>query len=222
MRAIEITECDTLNNPPPRPYERLRLPPESEAFAPDARCIRLLDILPATGDQALSPLEGRLRIIDLAHREPYAALSYVWGIDNEHKNVTIGDVGLLITANGYSALLHLRKKLNTTFSIWVDAICIDQENEKEKERQIPLMGDIYNQAERVYIWLGDGNPASDRAMQLLGKTGLLDCFFSDIEKSQSLRRPRVWRAFWRLFNPFRRHKNNLLPRYGKFQVVLAI
>jgi hypothetical protein len=34
---------------------------------------------------------------------------------------------------------------------WVDTICIDQDNEKDKERQIPLMGEIYGKAHAVII-----------------------------------------------------------------------
>ncbi|EXF84170.1 hypothetical protein CFIO01_05673 [Colletotrichum fioriniae PJ7] len=38
--------------------------------------------------------------------------------------------------------------------VWIDAICIDQTNPREKAVQIPLMGEIYAQSSAVYIWLG--------------------------------------------------------------------
>jgi hypothetical protein len=38
--------------------------------------------------------------------------------------------------------------------LWIDQLCIDQDNNVEKGPQIQLMGDIYRNAERVVIWLG--------------------------------------------------------------------
>lgn len=42
-------------------------------------------------------------------------------------------------------------------TIWIDALCINQENttNKEKEGQIRLMGRIYSQADTVCMWLGE-------------------------------------------------------------------
>jgi hypothetical protein len=37
---------------------------------------------------------------------------------------------------------------------WIDAICIDQLNVREKNEQVPRMGDIYSMAGRVWIWMG--------------------------------------------------------------------
>ncbi len=47
-----------------------------------------------------------------------------------------------------------RGNTNLLLEFWIDAICIDQENATEKQVQIALMGDIYANAKRVYIWLG--------------------------------------------------------------------
>jgi hypothetical protein len=49
--------------------------------------------------------------------------------------------------------------------IWIDAICIDQANEKEKENQIPLMAEIYAKARRVVVWLGEAKDDSDQALE---------------------------------------------------------
>jgi Heterokaryon incompatibility protein (HET) len=45
---------------------------------------------------------------------------------------------------------------NTDY-LWIDAICIDQTNEIEKASQIPLMGNIYSNAELVIVWLGENS-----------------------------------------------------------------
>ncbi|KAF2001907.1 heterokaryon incompatibility, partial [Amniculicola lignicola CBS 123094] len=92
----------------------------------------------------------------------FTALSYVWGPPGPSHVFLLG-IPFPVTSNCYSALWHLRKKLGA-FCIWVDALCIEQANIKEKEQQIPLMGQIYSSAENVYIWLGEGNAATERAM----------------------------------------------------------
>jgi hypothetical protein len=38
--------------------------------------------------------------------------------------------------------------------IWVDALCTAQDNDEEKNHQIPLMRHVYKQAETVLAWLG--------------------------------------------------------------------
>jgi hypothetical protein len=65
----------------------------------------------------------------------------------------------------------LRKNLGA-FCVWVDAVCIDQQNAREKAQQIPLMGDIYAVASEFYIWLGEGDAATDKALSFLAHRGL--------------------------------------------------
>ncbi|KAJ6282319.1 ankyrin repeat-containing domain protein, partial [Bipolaris maydis] len=52
--------------------------------------------------------------------------------------------------------------------LWIDAVCIDQGDEKEKGHQVQQMGEIYQMAERVIIWLGTGSEDSDNLMEFLG------------------------------------------------------
>ena len=54
-----------------------------------------------------------------------------------------------------------------SFVIWIDAICINQNDEREKANQISLMQDIYSTTNPTYIWLGEGNPGTDEAMYYL-------------------------------------------------------
>jgi hypothetical protein len=63
------------------------------------------------------------------------------------------EVTISITQNLYDALVHLRQRW-TSRELWVDAICINQEDNAEKAAQIPLMGRVYFLAKRVIIWLG--------------------------------------------------------------------
>jgi len=91
----------------------------------------------------------------------FTAFSYVWGHSTGSKTISIGSVNLPIRDNCFSALWHLRRKFPTDFTIWIDAVCIDQTLTEEKEQQIPLMGDIYSIADVTFVWLGEGSEASD-------------------------------------------------------------
>jgi hypothetical protein len=146
---------------------------------PNSKCIRVLDIhAPIALNLSQGPeiIYADLRVLDLERRPSFAALSYVWGAyAPEPHDITCRDCKIPVTANCYSALLHLRNRLGG-FTIWVDAICIDQDNNAEKSQQIPLMNHIYSDAKAVYVWLGDGNPASDRAMRYLAHAGKLEYF----------------------------------------------
>ena len=134
--------------------------------------IRLLELKPAA-DRALS-LECTLRHSALSSAR-YSCLSYVWGdpIKDEKSKIGIAykkpireyfkpkrrrgsesnkcymKIGSSLTA----ALRHLRHKRNRV-TIWADALCINQEDPKEKSWQVPLMMRIYSNAKSVHAWLG--------------------------------------------------------------------
>lgn len=38
--------------------------------------------------------------------------------------------------------------------LWIDSICINQEDVEERNSQVKIMGDIYKNASTVVIWLG--------------------------------------------------------------------
>lgn len=81
---------------------------------------------------------------------------------------------LRIAANVDALLRRLRRLLgHGPVRLWVDAVCLNQRDEAEKARQIPLMGAIYQAARRVHVWLG-GERAEDarRAFALLRRVDL--------------------------------------------------
>src|ERR1700755_3463892 len=59
---------------------------------------------------------------------PYEALSYVCGSEEKPKRITVNEQNLRVTQNLYSVLLRLQDPFCSRV-IWVDAICINQENE---------------------------------------------------------------------------------------------
>lgn len=105
----------------------------------------------------------------------YEALSYYWGQDEARTPITIQSATSKqfrderlgwenyslgkyhIRPNLHAALLHLRLPDRKTV-LWVDALCIDQENADEKTKQVSRMHEIYSEARNVCVWLG--NPKS--------------------------------------------------------------
>jgi hypothetical protein len=51
--------------------------------------------------------------------------------------------------------------------LWIDAICINQEDEEEKAIQIRMMSAIYAEASMVIVWLGVLDAARLKALELI-------------------------------------------------------
>ncbi|CAI6328428.1 unnamed protein product [Periconia digitata] len=177
-------------------------------ISPKSRCIRLLHIHapdPSKGDDG-GPIYSDVTIADLSLNPSFDALSYVWGTSAPVPDVvSCNGIAFHVTSNCYSAMQHLRKMLGS-FTIWVDAISLNQKDNLEKAHQIGLMGDIYSGARTTYIWLGKGSASTERAMDLLSKTGFLEFFFEnggDLEQPVRAR-PRVYASY----------ANQLMARWG--------
>ena len=114
--------------------------------------IRLLDLSPSLWT---ARLHGTLRIVSLDDQPEYEALSYTWGASTEGRSMTVDShCQLQITDNLFRALRRLRRKARTR-TVWIDAICIDQDDDEEKSQQVSMMGTIYNKATSVVLWLGE-------------------------------------------------------------------
>jgi hypothetical protein len=125
----------------------------------NGRQIRLLSLLPGSKEESIScRLETQALEDDQLH---FKALSWAWGPPGSpEKSVTVNGQKISIRKTLYEALQTLRCPGEVRV-FWIDAICIDQNNDKEKERQIPLMADIYTSASSVTIWLGDSSSDID-------------------------------------------------------------
>ncbi|KAK4222626.1 heterokaryon incompatibility protein-domain-containing protein [Podospora fimiseda] len=108
-----------------------------------------------------SPLHGSLLNTTLSDCdfdliEPWTALSYVWGAPNPKTNGTI-ILDLIhhmpIGASLDAALRDLRDASRIR-RVWADALCIDQQNIPERNKQVTMMGRIYTTANHTVIHLG--------------------------------------------------------------------
>jgi hypothetical protein len=97
-----------------------------------------------------------LETVTLEDGLQYEALSYAWGNVSIREFVMIEDVRLTVTTSLKSALRHLRHDTETR-KLWIDAICINQDDTDERSKQVCIMKDIYTSASSVIIWLGEEN-----------------------------------------------------------------
>lgn len=123
--------------------------------------IRVLEIQPGQFDDKIV---SKFRYADLAsaHLE-YEALSYVWSkprftwqkpSDMPRVETECNGHPLWISKNLEQAVRHIRLPSAATF-LWADAMCINQDDIRERGHQVTLMTSIYQKAKRVVIWLGD-------------------------------------------------------------------
>jgi hypothetical protein len=125
--------------------------------------IRLLSLLPSESSE--TPLRSIIVHVPIESARDYRALSYVWGTDLRSSMLETAGGFVNITASLYTALQHLRRKKKPLF-LWVDAVCINQDDDEEKEIQIRLLPLIFRQAMSTLVFLGQGT-MYDRAMQAL-------------------------------------------------------
>lgn len=116
------------------------------------RQIRLLQLSPGTDSD---PIHISLSETTLYESLPFEALSYVWGDASVKKEIVCDRQCFLVTVNLYHALLRLRQPANSRL-LWVDAICINQNDLEERSQQVQFMRDIFSTASRVVVYLGHG------------------------------------------------------------------
>ncbi|PMD48905.1 HET-domain-containing protein, partial [Hyaloscypha variabilis F] len=130
---------------------------------PDLNEIRLMTLLPCVEDQ--SRVRCTFEHTSLINPPEFCALSYCWGDPNITREITINGSSCQITTNLESALYQLGKKGYTR--LWVDAICINQDDKVEKSQQLLWMGSIYRRAKEVVAWLGEEDVISAMVMDYI-------------------------------------------------------
>jgi len=148
------------------------------------------------------PIECRLFETWLHHLEgvPYEALSYHWGGSNKDAEITLDGCKSKITNNLFSALLYLRLEDRDRI-LWIDAICINQDDKKERGHQVGQMRSVYKNADQVIVWLG--LPTRDVEL-LIAKMNEMSADLDLFHLETTLD---IWQKSW--------HDSNLSDRYRR-------
>jgi hypothetical protein len=123
--------------------------------------IRILTLHAGSGDSLIS---CDLNEVPLSANPKYEALSYVWGDEANKLPAQVAGKTVAITVNLSIALHHLRLPTQSR-TLWVDALCINQQDLDERSSQVQLMGEIFGAASCVLIWLGEAVESSKLAFE---------------------------------------------------------
>lgn len=95
----------------------------------------------------------------------YTALSYTWGEATPFDRLHLQDgFSLSITKNLSDVLRQFRNPFRAVF-LWIDQVCINQNNLQEKSQQVRQMHLIYSKASTVFVWLGPHTESSKLALR---------------------------------------------------------
>lgn len=117
--------------------------------------------------QDIDPLRGRLEHVTLADPSRFVAVSYEWGDPTKTRSNTLGNGSAFpITESLHNALRDIRRDYLSRESrtLWVDAICIDQQNITERQHQVSIMSQIYRSATIAITYIGPARDNSDLAI----------------------------------------------------------
>ncbi|KAK1689361.1 heterokaryon incompatibility protein-domain-containing protein [Colletotrichum godetiae] len=132
----------------------------------ETKSTRLLQFQHQQEDESL---QCTLATHSLNDAPPFIALSYVWGAPEPTYDITINEVIFKVRENLWHALQRLahianndencisrQKKSGTVLPkyFWVDAVCINQDDNSERGHQVGLMKDIFSTAHFVISWIG--------------------------------------------------------------------
>lgn len=123
----------------------------------DQSSIRLLSLLPPT---SVDDLRLKLKSAVLSEASGnYSAISYTWGPETKTKLAWINGTAVPLRENIWNCLHHLAQSQENvqSYHLWADAICINQDDQQEKESQVRLMGQIFSCADSVLVWLGEAS-----------------------------------------------------------------
>lgn len=142
-------------------------PPPTSLYKPltETDEIRLLELQPGLEDATIS---CTIRHVKLSGEPSYEALSYEWGSDDVAKAILVNNHPLKVRDNLWNALIHLRSRTEPR-TLWIDALCIRQQDTLERNHQVNQMGQIYSSAQKVIAWLGLPDSSSSKAFTTLAR-----------------------------------------------------
>ncbi|KAM0435864.1 hypothetical protein ACHAPT_002755 [Fusarium lateritium] len=144
----------------------------------DDQEIRLLHVEPGEFDDPIKAYFSQASLKNVEEKSlNFDALSYCWGDVSDRIDIFLApsrddssDEEALrrfsVGRSAAEALRRLRRK-DETLVIWIDAVCINQDDLEERAQQVTLMSSIYSLASAVHIWLGENNLGVETCLRLI-------------------------------------------------------
>jgi Heterokaryon incompatibility protein (HET) len=132
-------------------YDELPLPATEQS-------IRLIAFRSANDQN--EPLAAELLVVPLDSNPEYVAISYCWGPPTSTRPVTCNNTIIEIREGLAQGLTRVRSM--SSLPLWVDQICINQDDGQERSAQVALMKRIYSQATKTFVYLGEPDSEASR------------------------------------------------------------
>ncbi|CAM1507511.1 Fc.00g071520.m01.CDS01 [Cosmosporella sp. VM-42] len=156
----------------------------------------------ATGETVpITTTQSPLELPQSEYQPRYEALSYVWGLEDASELAQVGTKDphsrpstLVVRPNLAFALRYLRYPIETRV-LWIDAICINQQDIAERNEQVKRMTSIYAFSQRVIAWVGTASHDSHHALTTFRFIGqqLRALKSGRVIASPNAEEPRLWR-----------------------------
>jgi hypothetical protein len=161
------------------------------------RSMRLLILHPSPSTSSL--ITADLIEVSLDSRPHYDAISYTWGDPTDQQLIYVNSTAIVIRRNLYDFLVKLRDA-SSARTLWVDALCISQQDMAEKSAQVAIIGEIFQNAKCVRAWLREHADGSEQ----LFETQYMDLARHQVSKwtNGAIQAPAnhqflpLWHAFW--------------------------
>ena len=118
---------------------------KNASLDPASTAIRLLEL---TDDGSID-IACKFHLYRLEEAPEYSAVSYTWGSTKDPMKVVVNGCLISVRRNLWQ-FLRRAKETQDRKVIWIDALCIDQNNVKERDSQAQMMGKIYSSV-RYYL-----------------------------------------------------------------------
>ncbi|KAI6710313.1 hypothetical protein JHW43_007165 [Diplocarpon mali] len=131
----------------------------------DRGSLRFCELLPGNPQDQINIKLLHRSLLDLP---TCSAVSYAWGSTERRHEIFCEGKALAVTSNLLLFLARLRSPTECHV-LWIDAICINQDDVDERSEQIKLMRDIYQNTKAVLIWVGDAIEYTQSALLVISK-----------------------------------------------------
>ncbi|KAI1382476.1 heterokaryon incompatibility protein-domain-containing protein [Hypoxylon crocopeplum] len=128
---------------------------------------RLVELFPTSegGD-----INIRFHAYSLDTAPPFEALSYIWGNPDPRPEAYCDGHPIRVTRNLHNFLLALAGE-GARLWLWIDELCINQEDSEEKMKTIQMIPSMFRHARRTMCWTG--TPLGTEGSRLLGQLNKL-------------------------------------------------
>ena len=127
--------------------------------------IRLLLLKAGSHSQPLQ-CELQQAFLTTDPKPSYETISYTWGKGRKTSEISLNGLLKPVRSSAEKALRRMRLP-DADRVLWIDSICINQDEPEERGHQVGIMYEIYSNTQRNLVWLGEDDGTVAEALKLL-------------------------------------------------------